>query len=128
TCRVAPQGEQYVVSGELLATGTDANGSAMMTQVAVRVVIGREQAGAQGTLYVADQKSTMAFSSDTTIIPPKPGCLFSVSPADDSQLGVAPGRMWARVECAHIQDNRNRAKQECQISEGYIVLQDCLRD
>jgi hypothetical protein len=128
TCRVAPQGEQFAVSGEIYATGSDTDGHPKMTQVAVRAVIGHEQDGAQGTLYIADEKSDLAFSSDTTIIPPKPGCLFSVNSADDSQLAVAPGRIWARVTCPHIQDNRNRAKQECQISEGYILLEGCLRD
>lgn len=127
-CRVAPRGDDYVVSAQIEATGTDPEGNALMTEVGVQVVIGEEEEGAQGTVYITDQRSQFTFSSDTTITPPKPGCLFSVNSAGGTHLGVAPGRIWARVQCPHIQDNRNRAKQECQISDGFIALDDCLRE
>ena len=62
-------------------------------------------------LYITDDRSgRTTYSSDTTIVPPKPGCLFSVDAS--GELGVAPRRIWARVTCAHIADWRNRDKQE----------------
>ena len=128
TCRVSPRGDQYVVGGEIHSTGTDPQGNPLLTEVAVNFTIGNNQPDAQGTLYVTDQKSRdFAFSSDTTIIPPKPGCLFSVVSANN-QLGVGPGHVWAEVKCPHISDWRNRDKQECEITDGFVIFENCLQD
>jgi hypothetical protein len=82
-------------------------------------------------MYVADQKSVRTFSDDTGIIPPKPGCTFSAYPGNagaGAALGVGPGHLWASVQCPHLNDERNRAKQECQITTGFVVLENCTRE
>jgi hypothetical protein len=129
-CRVAPRGDQFVVSGEIHSTGSDAQGNPLLTEVAVTFTVAPNQPDAQGTLYTTDQQSgDFAFSSDTSVIPPKPGCTFSVAPTDAaSGLGVGPGHVWASVQCPHISDWRNRNKAECKIPTGYIVLENCLQD
>jgi hypothetical protein len=129
-CRVSPRGDQFVVTGEMHSTGTDPQGNPLLTEIAVTFTIAAGQPDAQGTLYVTDQKSgDFAFSSDTSVIPPKPGCNFSVAPTDaNSGLGVGPGHIWASVQCPHISDWRNRNKAECKIPSGYIVLENCLQD
>jgi hypothetical protein len=128
TCRVAARGDGYLVTGEVRSEGVDPQGNPLLTRLAVSFTIGANQAGAQGTLYITDQKSAdFAFSSDTGIVPPKPGCTFSVYSQGD-MLGVAPGRVWADVQCPHISDWRNRDKQECQITDGFVVFQNCLED
>jgi hypothetical protein len=125
TCRVSPHGEQFVVSGEIHSTSSDGQ---LLTELAVSFSIAPHQPDAQGTLYITDQVSRdFAFSSDTTIIPPKPGCIFSVQ-SSSNQLGVGPGRVWAEVKCPHISDWRNRDKQECEIADGFLVLENCLQD
>jgi hypothetical protein len=129
-CRVSPRGEQFIVTGEIHSTGTDPQGNPLLTELAVSFSVAPNQPDAQGTLYITDQKSgDFAFSSDTTIIPPKPGCTFSVAPTDaHSGLGVGPGHVWASVQCPHISDWRNRNKAECKIPTGFIVLDHCLQD
>jgi hypothetical protein len=122
-CSVLQQGQGYVVKGEIQSTSPDGT---LWTQVGLSVAIDGEN-DAQGTLYITDQQSEFTFSSDTAIVPPKPGCTFSAT-AGGSQLGVGPGRLWASVQCPHINDNRNRAAQECQIASGFIVLQNCLHE
>jgi hypothetical protein len=123
TCRVIMQGEGYVVSGEIQSMSP--NGT-FWTDVGFSVTIDSAN-DAQGSLYITDQQSQVAFSSDTAIVPPKPGCTFSAYEAG-SQLGVAPGRAWLSVQCPHINDNRNRAAQECEIESGFLVVQNCLRE
>jgi hypothetical protein len=123
TCSVVAAGQAYVVTGEIHSATSD---GANWTDVAVSVTIDNEN-DAQGTVYITDQKSQFTFSSDTAIVPPKPGCTFSAH-AQNDQLGVAPGRLWASVRCAHLNDNRNRAAQECQIASGFVVLENCLRE
>jgi hypothetical protein len=91
------------------------------------VTLGRNERDAQGSLYITDDRSgRTTYSSDTTIVPPKPGCLFSVDAS--GELGVAPRRIWARVTCAHIADWRNRDKQECSISEGFFFFDHCAEE
>ena len=123
TCSVVPAGQAYLVTGEIRATTPD---GASWSDIALNVTIDNENE-AQGTVYVTDQISQYTFSSDTAIVPPKPGCTFSAH-AQNDQLGVAPGRIWASVQCPHINDNRNRAAQECQIASGFVVLENCLRE
>jgi hypothetical protein len=122
-CSVLQQGQGYVVKGEIRSTSPDGT---LWTEVGLSVAIDGEN-DAQGTLYITDQQSEFTFSSDTAIVPPKPGCTVSATAAG-SQLGVGPGWLWASVQCPHINDNRNRAAQECQIASGFIVLQNCLRE
>jgi hypothetical protein len=123
TCSVVQRGQGYVATGEIRSSSPD---GARWTDVGFSVVIDDEN-DAQGTLYITDQQSKVTFSSDTAIIPPKPGCTFSAH-GGESELGVGPGRLWASVQCPHVNDNRNRAAQECQISSGIIVLENCLRE
>lgn len=123
TCSVVQQGEAYAVLAEIHSTNADGS---LWTEVGVSVTIDNEN-DAQGTLYITDEKSQDTFSSDTAIVPPKPGCTYSAHSVG-GQLGVGPGRLWASVQCPHINDNRNRAAQECQISAGFIVLENCLRE
>jgi hypothetical protein len=123
TCSVIQKGEAYAVTGEIRATSSDGT---LWTDVALSATLD-DASDAQGTLYVTDQKSQVTFSSDTAVVPPKPGCTVSAHSVD-GELGVAPGRAWVSVECPHINDNRNRAAQECQISSGFIVLENCLRE
>ena len=123
TCRVVQQGQAYAVNGEIQATSPDGS---LWTDLAVTVTIDNEN-DAQGTVYITDEKSEVTFSSDTAIVPPKPGCTFSAHSVDGA-LGVSPGQLWASVQCPHINDNRNRAAQECQIASGFVVLQNCLRE
>jgi hypothetical protein len=122
-CSVLQQGQGYLVHGEIRSTSPDGT---LWTEVGLSVAIDGEN-DAQGTLYITDQQSEFTFSSDTAIVPPKPGCTFSANAAG-TQLGVGPGWLWASVQCPHINDNRNRAAQECQIPSGFIVLQNCLRE
>jgi hypothetical protein len=122
-CSVVQQGQGYLVSGEIHSASPD---GALWTDVGLSVTIDGENV-AQGSLYVTDQVSQVAFSSDTAIVPPKPGCTVSIYAAE-SELGVAPGRVWASIQCPHMNDNRNRAAQECQIASGFIVLENCLRE
>jgi hypothetical protein len=124
TCSVIQRGQGYVVSGEIQTATPDGT---RFTDVAVNVTIDGENE-AQGTLYITDDLSQVTFSSDTAIIPPKPGCTFSASAASGRKLGVGPGWLWASVQCPHVNDNRNRAAQECEIASGIIVLRDCLRE
>lgn len=127
-CRVVQRGEAYAVTGEIEATSADGS---LWTDVAVSVVVDNANV-AQGSVYVTDQVSQVTFSSDTAIVPPKPGCTFSANGAGpngtSTALGVAPGRAWMSVQCPHINDNRNRAAQECEIASGFVVLEDCLRE
>jgi hypothetical protein len=123
-CRVAPQDDKYLVATEIRSEGVGPDGTSLVTDVVMNVLIAQNEPQAQGTLYITDEKSQrITFSSDTTIVPPKPGCLFSVDPV--GQLGVAPRHIWGRVTCAHISDWRNRDKQECSISEGFFLLDNC---
>jgi hypothetical protein len=132
-CSVIPQGQQYLVSAEIQSGSPDDSGvpgTSPWTQVSLSVAIDGENE-AQGSLYVADQTSVRTFSDDTTIIPPKPGCVFSAYPGDAGPgpgLGVGPGHFWGSVQCPHLNDERNRAKQECQITTGYVVLENCTRE
>jgi hypothetical protein len=122
-CSVVAQGEQYVVVGAIQATSADGG---LYTDVAVSVTLDNLN-DAQGTLYITDQLSVVTFSSDTAIVPPKPGCTFKAQ-AVGAVPGVEPGRLYASVECGHINDNRNRAAQECEIQSGFIVLENCVRE
>ena len=122
-CSVVAHGEEYVVSGEIQSKSSD---GALYTDVAISVTLDNLN-DAQGTLYITDQLSVVTFSSDTAIIPPKPGCTFRAL-AVDGVPGVQPGRLYASVECGHIDDNRNRAAQECEIQAGFIVLENCVRE
>jgi hypothetical protein len=124
TCSVIQRGQTYDVKGEIQSSSAD---GAQWTDVALSVTIDNENE-AQGTLYITDEQSQVTFSSDTAIIPPKPGCTFSAAHAAASQLGVSPGALWATVQCPHVNDNRNRAAQECEIASGVIVLRNCLRE
>jgi hypothetical protein len=133
TCSVIPQGQQYLVTAEI-QSGTPDNsgvpGSAPWTQVSLNVLLDGENE-AQGSMYVADQISVRTFSDDTSIIPPKPGCTFSAYAGDagpGAGLGIGPGHVWANVQCPHLNDERNRAKQECQITTGVVVLENCTRE
>jgi hypothetical protein len=122
-CSVVPQGEAYVVTGEIHSTSPDGT---LYTDLSISVTIDPLN-DAQGTLYITDQRSVVAFYADTTVIPPEPGCTFSAF-GMGGQLGVEPGRLWASVQCGHINDHRNRAAQECEIESGIIVLENCLRE
>jgi hypothetical protein len=122
-CSVVAQGEAYVVTGEIQATSADGS---LYTDVAINVTLDNLNV-AQGTLYITDQLSVVTFSSDTAIVPPKPGCTFQAQ-AVGGVPGVQPGHLYANVACGHINDNRNRAAQECEIQAGFIVLENCIRE
>jgi hypothetical protein len=124
-CRVAPRNDKYLVAAEVSSVGVAPGGTALSTDLVVNVVVGRNDRDVQGTLYITDDKSGFTFSSDTGIVPPKPGCLFSV---DAGRLAVAPRSVWAKVTCSHIADWRNRDKQECSISEGYFFFDHCAEE
>ena len=132
-CSVVPQGQQYVVAAEIQSGSPDDSGvpsASPWTQVSINVTLDGENA-AQGSMYVTDQKSIRSFSDDTSIVPPKPGCIFSAYSGDAGPgggPGVGPGHLWASVQCPHLNDERNRAKQECQITKGFIVLDNCIRE
>jgi hypothetical protein len=125
-CRVAPRNDKYFVAAEVSSVGVAPSGAPLFTDLVVNVTVGRNERDVQGTLYVTDDRSGFTFSSDTGVVPPKPGCLFSVNP--DGELGVAPRRIWARVTCAHIADWRNRDKQECSITEGFFLFDHCAEE
>ena len=125
-CRVAPQGTKYAVSAEIVSAGTGPAGEPLSTDISLSVLIGAGEADAQGTLYAADQKSMQArFSSDTVVIPPKAGCLFSVASTGRSNLGVGQGIVWGTVSCAHLGDQRNQASEECAIDQGFFAFENC---
>jgi hypothetical protein len=133
TCSVVPQGQQYLVTAEIQSGTPDDSGvpsTTPWTQVSLNVTLDGENE-AQGSLYVADEKSVRTFSDDTAIVPPKPGCTFSAYSANGGSgagLGLGPGHVWASVQCPHLNDERNRAKQECQITTGFVVLENCTRE
>jgi hypothetical protein len=129
TCSVIPQGQQYLVTAEIQSGTPDDSGvpgTAPWTQVSLNVTLDGENA-AQGSMYVTDEKSVRTFSDDTAIVPPKPGCTFSAY-SPNSGMGLGPGHIWASVQCPHLNDERNRAKQECQITTGFVVLENCTRE
>ncbi len=132
-CSVIPQGQQYLVTAEIQSGSPDDSGvpnTSPWTQVSINVTLDGENA-AQGSMYVTDEKSVRSFSDDTSIVPPKPGCVFSAYSGDSGPgagAGVGPGHLWATVQCPHLNDERNRAKQECQITTGFIVLDNCVRE
>ena len=120
--------EQLLFSDRVAAKVVDGmDGAPLATDLVVNVTIGGNDRDAQGSLYITDNLSgNITYSSDTTIIPPKPGCLFSVDPS--GELGVEARRIWARVTCAHIADWRNRDKQECSITEGFFFFDHCAEE
>jgi hypothetical protein len=132
-CSVIPQGQQYLVNAVIQSGEPDVSGvpnTSPWTQVSVNVVIDGENE-AQGSMYVADEISVHTFSDDTAIVPPKPGCTFSAyagNAGSGAVLGVGPGHFWGTVQCPHLNDERNRAKQECQITTGFVVLDNCERE
>jgi hypothetical protein len=121
SCTVKDAGGVFNVSGTLKSPAVDQAGNRLPTSTVVtfRTTIAPGQAGAQGELTVQDYKTTSTYSSTS--------CLFSVQPVQPTdQLGVAPGRMWARVTCPMFTDPLNSdAMAVCQIDPGYIVLENC---
>src|SRR5207248_10191237 len=92
-CRAAAKADRCLVAAELTSAGMGPVETSLVTDVVMNVLIAQNEPQAQGTLYITAEKSQrITFSSDTTIVPPKPGCLFSVDPG--GQLGVAPRHIW----------------------------------
>ena len=85
----------------------------------VEVTLGDNQSDVEGTVHASDDATGIGrYVSDA--------CLFSVLPdsAENQRLGVEPGRFWASVRCAQIDDMRNFAGNECAI-EGYVAVEHC---
>jgi hypothetical protein len=118
-CRVAPQGDQYAVTAEIVSTGLGPSGAEVTADLLVQVTLGEDQAGVQGTVHASDDATGIGrYVSDA--------CLFSVQAdsAENARLGVAPGRFWASVRCAQIDDMRNFAGNECALT-GYVAVDHC---
>jgi hypothetical protein len=117
TCRVAPSGGGYSVSGSLASPAQNAAGMTLQSTIIDISIpsIAENQSGAKGSLTVNDDKTQSTYQSG------QDGCVFSVS---GQQLGIAPGRIWASVTCAHLSDPLNGSGATCS-ADGYFVLENC---
>ena len=118
-CSVVPDGDKYRVNAEIISSGVDATGSQVTSDLFARVTIGKGQQEVLGAFHLSDGATEPGrYVSEV--------CLFSVQPdgAANARLGISPGRIWARVHCAQIDDMRNFTGNECGL-DGYLKFDDC---
>jgi hypothetical protein len=121
SCRVAPSGGGFSVSGSLTGPATSQQGMSLQsTFIDISIpAIAENQAGAKGTLSVTDDKTLQPYGSGPD------GCTFSVSPAAGEQLAIAAGRIWVKVSCDHMSEPGNASGATCNVDRGYVVLENC---
>ncbi len=118
-CSVLADGAKYQVTGEVISTGVDATGARVTSDVFAHVTIGENEQGALGSVHLSDGATGVGrYVSEA--------CLFSVLPDQgaNARLSVSPGRVWAHVTCAQIDDMRNFAGNECAL-DGYMAFDHC---
>ena len=117
TCKVAPAGGRFAVSGEVSSSGTSSRGD-LTADITVDVTIGAGESDVVGSLAISDDKTAQARYQSNA-------CKFSVAPTNGSGLGVAPGRVWGSVTCDLISDPRNAGGEACIVDKGFFVFENC---
>jgi hypothetical protein len=129
TCTVRETNGAFQVSASLRSPAADRVTGAPLTPTIVTLMttIAAGQT-ASGTVTLQDYQTTTAYSSVNEMGLPGATCEFSVAPLQaNDQLGVAPGRLWASVECPRFRDPQSsNANEVCSIGAGNLVLENCL--
>ena len=127
-CTVKDNGGVFSVSASLRSTAVNPQTGMQVrpTTISISTTIGADQQ-AQGSVSIQDDKTTTAFTSTNDIEQTDATYLFSVHPLMmGDQLGIAPGRMWASVNCPRFRDPQSSNLNEaCQVAPGYVVLENC---
>jgi hypothetical protein len=129
SCTVKDNGGSFAVNAVLKSPAVDpvTGNPVNPTNVVIDTSIATDQSAA-GSITVLDQTTATTFSSaDPTTGAAAPTCMFSVHPlATGDQLAIAPGRIWASVNCPSFRDpGSSNLKETCSITTGYVVLENC---
>jgi len=128
TCTVRDTGGPFSVSASLKVPASDpATGKALNpTLVTFQTTISPDTA-AQGIVTIQDAKTTSPYSSSDEAERAASTCTFSVHKLKDTdQLAIAPGRMWASVNCPRFRDTQSSNINEiCSIASGIVILENC---
>jgi hypothetical protein len=130
TCTVKDTGGPFSVSASLKVPAKDpTTGMAVNpTLVTLQTTISPDS-GAQGTVTILDAKTASTYSSTNDAGQADATCMFSVKKLKDSDgLGIAPGRIWASVNCPRFRDTGSSNLNEvCSVSSGFAILENCLQ-
>ena len=116
-CSVKQNGAYFDVTGGLSSSGNSAT-------VQISVAIATGQADAPGAISVGDYQTQATFTLDSNRATSK--CTFSVNPAAGESLGIAPGRIWAKVTCTDLAVPTQLGT-ACNVPSSYVVLENCDR-
>lgn len=121
SCTVKDNGSGgFEVSGNMKSPANDSLGNRLPTPTSVtfRTTVAPSQAS-MGALTLQDNSTSSTYQSDA--------CIFSITPVQPTdQLGAAPGRMWAQVNCPTFRDLLSSdVRAVCQIETGFIVVENC---
>ena len=114
-CSVKQSGASYAVNGSLFSSAN--NG---MVEISFQITPGQD---ATGVLTVSDADTVSSYTLDSARVGSSK-CTVSVTPAAGEGLGIAPGRVWAKVWCTDLAIYGSPGS-ICSVPNSYVVLENC---
>jgi hypothetical protein len=127
-CTVKDIGDRFQVHAILSSPASDPlDGAASLpTVVTINTFIPADQS-IQGSIILKDDKTLAPYVSTNADGTPDLTCTFSVHPlSPGDHLEIAPGRIWASVQCPTIRDPGSpNVNEVCSVATGFFVLENC---
>jgi len=116
-CTVAPAGDKFKVTANLVSPAVNAGNTLTPTTIVFSTTIGAGEEGAPGRLEQQnDDKTEASYRADA--------CSFSVKPGPGERLQIEPGRVWGSFTCTKLSDPGDPGS-GCRVDQGYFVLENC---
>jgi hypothetical protein len=127
-CTVKDIGDRFQVHAILSSPASDRLDGApsLPTVVTINTFIPADQS-IQGSIILKDDKTLAPYVSTNADGTPDLTCTFSVHPlSPGDQLAIAPGRIWASVQCPTVRDPGSpNVNEVCSVAAGFFVLENC---